>query len=233
MQQYRIKPGGYAEIRPRLLRSKILILLFLFALLAVQSYYLGAGSGLTRWLPLGIMLVSMPAVLLYQLRRQRTIFESYLLTVAPDNLIRAQEHVPSIVLPYADITGITQNRNGSLLIRGRDINQSIGVPAQLENLPALRAQLAALHPITEQEPTRNWSELLLMGLLLGAAALLFWADNRVVVGLAGFTATALLIRNYWVIRRSRHLDRQVQRAAAFSLIPTLVILATTISKLLR
>ena len=238
MQQFKIKPGGFEEIRKATLVKTIPIALIAVGIGFAISHFNsnGATSGAdTLIFVIPIMLGALSVGLYSGIKRQKQIFESYTLTVDTDAITREQYNTPPITIVKSEIMEINKNPNGSFTIKGNSMLNMIGVPAQIDNYETLERSLGEMKPVSDKSKVSFLQRfrLLLVVLPLGLMAAVYLSGNKLVVGLSGTILLALLGYSFFVIQKSKNVDRRTKRGMWLAILVLLSIIGVMYFKLTR
>ena len=166
------------------------------------------------------------------INRQKNIYQSYRLTLDEQTIIRQQNMTPDIVLPISEIKEILKNKDGSLSIRGKGMNNSIGVPSQLDNIEELEGRLSEIMEIQlkDQKSFIQKFPWLMPILMLGLMVTVYISDNKLLVGFSGITLTIGLIYSMIYVQRSKHVDKKTKRTTWLVLVVLFSIMVVTFIK---
>ncbi len=165
--------------------------------------------------------------------RQKTLFDSYTLTITNNLITREQFNTPTISIYFNDIKEIAKHKDGSFTIKGKDATDLIGVPPQIDNYSQLETTLQNIQPITAKDSVsflqkyQSLTGLLTVGLML----CVYTVNNKIVVALTGTTLVALMIWSFIKIRSSKNIDSKTKRSVWWVLLVLASVIAVMISKL--
>ncbi len=236
MQQFKIKPDGFKEIRNAMLIKTIPIALIASSVgLGISHFSSNMPQNNVNVWPfvIPIVLVALTAGTFTGVKRQKQIFESYTLTLNTESITREQYSTPSITIPKSEIKAIIKNANGSFTIKGNSMLNVIGVPAQIDNYDILERLLMETQTILVKDNVSLLQRfrLLLVLLPLGLMAVVCLSENRLVVGLSGIILLGLLGYSFFVIQKSGNVDRRIKRGIWFAILIVLSIIGTMYFKL--
>jgi len=218
MKVYKIKPGGFNEVRKQILRRVLPMYVAVFTGVVLMLVFSPANkynkkndvNTLPFVLPFAAALLGFSY---YRgISKQRPVFESYTLTISDITIIRDEDGKPTISLYHNEVTAIYRNKNGSLLIKGTEPGDIIGVPAQVEDYEELEITLQNIKPI-ENPPAKN---ALLTGItfpLIGSGSMVgvVIATNKILVAICTIVFIVLSIWSFFTIMRSKNIDPKTKR----------------------
>jgi hypothetical protein len=128
---------------------------------------------------------------------------------------------------------IVKHKNGSFTIRGKESQNLIIVPAQIDNYEQLEISLQQIHPITTKAKGayKQKIQALLSIVAVGSMICVYTVMNKVLVGIAGTLFAVLSIWGLITIQRSKNIDRKSKNMMWISLIVILSVIGVTIMKL--
>jgi hypothetical protein len=235
MQTYRLRPEGIRAMQRQLLFRSVLT-----SLIAIgAAFWIVTQTGNGEESAPEVLRLVIPMLLLFTgigiLRRrkqQRQLLESYRLIIGPDYLERQQASLAPVIIPAAGIRSLTRNADGSLVVRGTAAGAVIGIPAQVEDYPALEQQLQALSPVPLTAGGPSWTRYGWLAALpvIGLMVAFYTVQHKGVIAVTGTLLAGFLLWSLLVIQRSREIDRKTKR---LSWIVLLVLLSVAGSMLIR
>ncbi len=236
MQVFKIKEGGFKEIKKQMLiRSLPTILIAVVVAIVINSINSGDKAAEVNVLPFVIPIVAISiGIGIYRgIERQRKLFESYTLTISSNLVRREQFNTPTISIYTDEVQTITQNPNGSFIIKGKDAADLIIVPAQIDNYTQLEAILQSIQPLQVKDKTSFLQKYQsVVGLLtIGLMLCVYTVNNKVVVAITGTLLIALLTWSFVKIIGSKNVDRKTKSGAWWVLLVLASIIAVMIVKL--
>lgn len=145
-------------------------------------------------------------------------WDSYVLEIGPDYLLRLQADTPDVRLLFRDVRRVERRPGHSLRVIGSDKLQVIGIPEGIEHPDEVLQIVTALAPVTSPRSDRALRTNVLLALGFAAYLAMLWATSPwIVVPLA--TAISALI--FWFVvfmRRSSNVTRRAKRAGWLYLI---------------
>jgi hypothetical protein len=250
MLTFRIKPGGYKEIRKKMLIWGIPSYLLMVTIVLTITFSIDYDrndqikpdtyntSTPYDWLTLALPILVVASAACFgfyrALRRIKKAFESYELTISENLIAREQANTPTISIYLGEVEEIIKRRNKILMVRGKTVRDMILIPAQIENYEQLETALNEIKPITTKGKTTSWMQLQrLLGLVAVALMIcVYTVDNKIIVGVAGALFTAFFIYSFIQIQKSKNVDYRTKRRRWFTLIVVLSVLGLTIMNLM-
>lgn len=229
MQQFKIRPGGFKELRKKMLLISIPLMLISSTVGIFAADRGTNGSGDVNILPFIIPFFALilGAALFAGVKRQQKIMETFVLSIDTDGAItREQYNTPTITIPKDEISAITHYKSGVIIVKGKDRIHMIGIPAQIEHPSEVLSALGALHPITTQTqlPLRIWLYLLVCLLTLGLMGALLTSVNKVIVVVSGTLLTTIMAWSFIEIRQSKQFDEKTKKGSYWTIAIILFIL---------
>jgi heme/copper-type cytochrome/quinol oxidase subunit 2 len=250
MLTFRIKPGGYKEIRKKMLLWGIpsyliavtIALTITFSIdydrndeIKPDSYSTSSPYDWITWaIPVIIVATAACIGIFRGLRRVKKAYESYELTISENLIAREQANTPTISIYLTEVEEIIKRKNKGFMVRGKTVRDMILIPAQIENYEQLETALNEIKPISNKGKTTSWIKVQrLVGLVAVALMIcVYTVDNKIVVGVAGALFTAFFIYSFIQIQKSKNIDYRTKRSRWITLIVVLSVLGLTIMKLM-
>jgi len=213
---YTIRPGGFKEIRQKLLMRLIplfLIVFFVVGYLNFSSLKYTEGDYTSIYFASAIFLFYGVFGISRTLNKRKKMFESYSLSIDANSIWRDIKDTPSIHLYRTEIEKIQVLPNKSLLIKSKEKENMICVPAQVSNYDDLVNILSEIKPI---EPTGSllkkqiWVLLATIG-ALGLIVLTFYHHNKYIVTVSGASLVILSIIFLKKIKANNNIDYKTKR----------------------
>lgn len=140
MQVFKTRPGGFSTIKKQLLFRVIPLLIIVLCFGIYISLINSKDKVPDIFFPL--LFIPFAAVVVFfgvyrSMKNQKSLFESYKLTITNNLITREQLNTPSISIYFNEIKEIAKYKNGSLTITGKDTAELIIIPFQIENYPQL------------------------------------------------------------------------------------------------
>lgn len=147
------------------------------------------------------------------LKKQKRFLMNYSVTIAGNEITREQMNTPPLTISFMEIKEIIKSEKGNFTIRGASKKDIILIPHWIEDHAELEQQLQALAPITvrAKDPWHLKYRWALGIMVLGIAATLYLADNKILVGISGTILTGLIIWAIYEILTSRNVPVNAKR----------------------
>jgi hypothetical protein len=236
MQQFKIRPDGFKEIRKKMLARGIPVLL-IASTAGILMGLLNSGhkEADTNILPFMIpFMLAVTGLGLYRgIKRQKKIIESYTLSVAADLIRREQFNTPAISIYVADIKEIIKHKNGSLSIKGKGTADLILIPAQIDNPLQLESTLQSFSTITvkEKESLLQKYPSLIGFITIGLMLCVYTLQNKIVVGITGTVLLCLMVWSFLKIQRNKSVDKKTKNGSWLIFLVLLSVIAVMMAKL--
>lgn len=237
MQQFKIRPDGFKEIRKKqLLQSIPILLLAVIVGLVISSVNFKAKESDVNTLPfvIPIVLIALGFGVYRGLNRRKILLDSYILKITNNLIERQQINTTKISIYFNDISEITKGKDGSFTIKGKTSTDTILVPSQIENYNQLEQLLNTIKPIKEKvrESILQKQRSLISLLTLALMAVVFISKDKILVGISGIILTGLLSWSFYEIRISKNIDDKTKKSMWWVLLVLAVIIGITILKLM-
>lgn len=239
MKQFRIKENGFNEIRKQILVRMIPLVVISASFGLVIVEYNSASSGRPD---INVFPIVIPIILgafsygIYKaVKRQKLLYETYVVKFDDDCLIREQANTPTIKILYKDIKKITKPNLGGIVIVGNNSSNVIFVPAQIDDMPGFEDALLA-NCTTQISLSKPLIQKLIIPLVLAILALMavtYISTNKVLVSISGTILTAIMIVSFIKIQTNKNIDRKTRRSSYWVIVVMLSIIGVVISKLMN
>lgn len=221
MQRYRLSSGSFDTWKASRIRRSLLIggsaVAAGIALHAGISLFVShdepAQLAISVLGTVVIALVIFAVVLRRAVGRWKEEWDAYELFLSEGSVRRVALGVEPVEILWSEVTRITENTDGTLLISTENALRFVAVPPQLESFTEVRERLHAFHPI-EPHAARSTLGWLIAILQLGlwiATGLLPDVRHAVVAGALLVALTIGLLRSTW---KNPNVTRQAKRAIA-------------------
>jgi hypothetical protein len=180
-----------------------------------------------------VFLMLLAAGMYLGIQRQKGLFLSYRLTIDEQGIAREQATTPTIRLATEEIQEIYREANGGYAVKGSSINQTILIPAQIENPVVLEERLAQFSPLMESPkmPITTRALRLLPIVTLVLMVLVYVSTNKGVVAVSGTLLLGVMGYSLIVTQRSKHIDGKTKKSMWILLLVILSVLAVMYTKL--
>lgn len=196
MSTFKLRPEGLIQQQRRFRYLSIVLTVLLCGALLVAL--LVKKELREFWPVVAIPLVLAPIMSWFSGRRrsrqQAALYESYLLTVTGTGVQREMAGYPTIQLSKDEITEIRRSPRGAYSIRGQRAMDAIQIPHFIENEAQLRGELNAFRAVHEMARA-HWTfryRGAFVVLMMVSFGLIFWSNNRWVVGGVGLYVIPLV-----------------------------------------
>lgn len=230
VREYRPLPSGLADFQRRTIKRLLVPQLFVLVAVMVISGFLGmrrAGFGVIVAYSTFVGLFITYIAFVSPLRVRRTlskVWDTYVLTIGPDYLLRRQADVPDIRLAFADVRKIERLPGRYLRVIGNVKYQVIGIPESIENFPEVLAAISQIGPPEQQKRDRSLKSTLVMAGGGAAFLLMLWSRSPIIVVPLAAGVSGLLIWLFIFLQRSPNALRRSKRASWLYLFLTLICL---------
>lgn len=232
MATFQLRPHGFAKLRKttlaRIVPLTVLILgggIGLFWLASRQNEDLAARHDHTN--PYVFILPLMAIIGVFSirstLRRQRTFYESFLLTIEDDAVVRSMTGHPLIRISREEIRAIERTPN-AFVIKGKEQLSHIHIPLHIEDPERVESLLARLAPIEHVPTKKRWRLLLLplMLVVLLSMAGIVGASAKWLIALSASIFFPMMIVSLVFLFRSKNVE---YRTKSIGVVPSMVLLA--------
>lgn len=237
MEQFKIRQGGFNEIRKQVLFKTIPLVII--AVAVGLGAYIYNSEGLSS--NLSVIPIVIPIILgavgygLYTgINRQKQLFESYTLTISEGAITREQSNTPTLIIAFSDIHEITKHNNGNFTIKSRNQFDSISIPVQIENYQELEASLNNIRPLSTllKAPL---SQKLSIPLTIASLALMFTVytvSNKILVLISGVVLSSIITWSFIQIQKTKNIDNKTKNGSYWLILVILSVIGITVYKLL-
>ena len=238
MKQFKIRENGFKEIRKQIIiRTIPMTLIAVIVGLAIFEFNPNSNSSSDiNVYPLIIpILVGALAFGLFKgIKRQKAIYEKYLLIIDDSGITREQGNTPTIRLLFSDITKINKNNQGGFVITGKNVTNSIIVPAQIENLNQFENLLNenCSIPIGLSKPMLERLIIPIVLFVLGLMAITYISTNKILVSFSGIILTAIMIWSFIKIQTNKNIDKKTRKNSYWIIIVIFSIVVIMFYKIL-
>ena len=236
MQTFKIRQGGFRGVKKQMLIRTLPIMLIAVTVgIVISSINSKGKTADVNVLPTVIPLIAIAVGFgLYRgVNRQKTLFESYTLTITNNLITREQLNTPTISIYFNDIKEIAKYKNGSFTIKGKDTTDLIGIPSQIDDHAHLETVLQSIQTIIVREKVsfiekyQSLAGLLTVGLML----CVYTVNNKIIVAISGTALLTLMIWSFFKIRSSKNVDIKTKKNIWWILIVLASIIGVMIMKL--
>ena len=235
MQTFKIRQGGFKDVKKQMLIRTIPIML----VAATAGLLIGSINSKGKADDVDVLPIVIPLIVialgfgLYRgINRQRSLFDSYTLTITNNLVTREQLNTPTISIYFNEIIEIIKYKNGSLLIKGKDSTDLISIPAQIDNYSQLELTLQKILPITNDRASilRKYQGVTAL-VAIGLMFCVYTVNNKIIVGLSASILVPLMLWGFVKVRNSKNVDNKTKKIFWWVLLVLVSIIAVTILKL--
>lgn len=235
-RQFELDKSRFGEIRKALIvRAAPLMVLAMLAGFAMSYFNRNVEQDRPSfWLfMIPLFLVLLVLGLYRGVQRQKRLYLSYRLLIDADGITREQATTPTIRLASEEIREIYKDANGSYAVKGDSINQTILIPAQVENPAALQEHLALFGPVVASPPLPVATQALrlLPIATLVLMVLVYVSASKAVVAVSGTLLLSIMGYSLVSTQRSKHIDGKTKKGMWMLLIVIASVLAVMYAKL--
>lgn len=237
MQQFRIKPNGFAAVRKKMIRRVIPTMLIALIGGIVVTYFNTQGKmGDSNVLPFIIpfFIIVMAFSLFRSINRQKKLFESYTLTIEDNVITRQMVNTPEITIYFHEVKEIIKSMEGGFTIKGLEPSDIIIIPIQVENYAELEALLNQVKAVIAPPASLyilQKGRIFLSLASAGAMVAIFVSDNKIVVSIAGILGLCMIGWTFFYLSRSKNVDKKTRSSRWTFLLLMIAIIAIMIVKL--
>ena len=231
MKIYRVDPSkAQVNTKQVLLRTiPLMLLLMLAGFYVTETVGQQESSVYSIILTLILCSIAGGAGIFIAIKKMNRGLQSYELIIDENAIIRKQHNTPNISLSREQINQIVEASNGAMVIKTKNIHESIIIPQNIMEREDLYNTLSSFSVIT---PAPNTSPMLYVVLtLIGCFAMfvaLFVSSNPIIIITSGVLVISFLVWSLFMIQKSKIVDKQIK---LFSLV-SLIILGVAIIKVL-
>jgi hypothetical protein len=238
MEQFRVKKEGFKEIQKRVLITTLPIMLIAIIGGFIISYFTISNTEIYKNILPFIIPASLAPVglgMYIGLKRQKAIYDSYILTINDDCIIREQINTTTIKLPFSEIKKITKSRQGDYSIFGTKSSNLILIPKQIENFEKIEGLLINISNISIIASKSILQKLILPLALLTVCSMiaLYLSLNKPLIFLSGLWLTVVLTWSFINIQKSKNIDKRTKSLSYSNILILIIIISMTIFKLFK
>ncbi|AWH85149.1 hypothetical protein HYN59_08445 [Flavobacterium album] len=236
MEQFKIRKDGFKEIRKALIvRGLSVVIVAVFGAVAMSYFDNNYRDQDVNVLPfvIPLLLVAVWFALNKAIKKQKEIFESYILTINDNSIVREAYNTPTITIANGEVREITRDSKGNYIIKGNSSLSPIAIPSQIENSEKFEALLSEIKPmsIKTREPFFQKFRILFLILTFGLMAGVYVPENKIIVGVSGIILLALMGYSSFTIQKNKNIDYTTKRKMWWVLIVVFSIIGMMYMKL--
>ncbi len=236
VQQFELDKSRFGEVQKVIIARALPLMLLSLSVGVGMSHFNNTAqqespSFLLIMIPTSLILLALG---IYKgVQRQKRLFMSYLLIIDEHRIVREQATVPTIKLAANEIREIYKAPDGSYAVKGDSINQTILIPAQIENASALEEGLARFSPLVIPPPTPvavKAMRLLPIAVLV-LMVIVYTSLNKTAVAISGTLLVGALGYSLVSTQLSKHVDGKTKKTMWIVLLVIVSVLAIMYAKL--
>lgn len=212
--EFKNNPVRYPEFERAILKVAIPTFLFIVCILFAFDYWAYSERKWTiaHFFPYLFLIILMGISLFIRLKKQKTQFLSYKLTINESDIIREQDGLPMLVIPKNEVREILKNTSESYIIKGQSHYNVIGIHAQIENKEHLEVQLNSIKPIKvlTKKPFLEKYKLLVIPVPMILFYTVFGSTNKFIVAVGGIVLLGVLGYSGYIITTSKNVNKSVK-----------------------
>lgn len=239
MTSFHLSPKGFNAIKKQIIQRIAFMALIIAPVGFAASYFNTSNTAIdvSIWdiAPLFLFIITgvMAFSTFISIRRQRRIWNSYLLSVNYYTIKRTAENTPPISLHRNDITEIMELPNGDIWVKSTKNTDQIYIHHAIEERETLLEFLNDFKPIQQQKASKSHQKSILV--TLGAAALMFTFFIIQIPTIKiplGIVLSALLLWSFYEVQRNKNIDRKTKMSSyliflvLFSVIGQMILVLT-------
>jgi chromate transport protein ChrA len=234
-ETFQIRENGFNEIKKQLIIRSIPIIVMAIGFAFVIVYFNSKNKeDLFNALPIIIptIIFAFGYGIFKGLKRQKSLFATYKLTISENNIVREQTNTPLISIPFGEIQSINKDKKGGYSIKGKTAVETIIIPAQIDNQENLEVVLNQIKPIEQltQPAFDEKYKIPLLLLTMVSMVTVYISFNKILVGICCVIVSTLLIRSSILILKNKSINNKTKRIGYYSLVVLASVVAVTIMK---
>jgi hypothetical protein len=220
MQQFKLQPGLFPEVRRKIL-MRLIPIAFLGIIFVVVINVFDPKNEDPGFNPLIIsvpFIVVMLTVLFYMtIVRQKKMYESYRLHISESMISREQLNTPTVGISPIEVSEIVLNHDKSFTIKSNSTRNTIIVPAQIDNYAEVKRLLGEIVPVTTitKKSFLEKYQFLFIIASLAMMVTVYISFNKILVAICGTGVIALLVYSFLASLRNNNLDNRARLARWF------------------
>jgi len=235
MKQYFIGEEGMKKFRKRYYNIFLPVMALGAVIpLTINLMSIHAADGYTPWIVFGALAVYFTFSLTRMFKKQKTMLESYRLTITENEITREQMNTPPLTISFMEVKEIMKTRKGSFIVRGISKTDLIQIPAWVDDTAGIEEQLKTFSTVTTAKNymRRQYGALAIRLLGLAMLIVIGVVKDQLIVGICGALLIGLIIWGLNGIRVNKNMPTNAKRRSmvVFALI-AIVVVFNLISKL--
>lgn len=223
MEQFKIRKDGFKEIRKTLFVRGIPVMIIAISGAIAMSYFNSNNheqdvNALPFVIPLLLVLVGFAFNKV--IKKQKEIFESYVLTIDASSIVRESYNTPTITISNIEVREINKDLKGNYTIKGISSINHIVIPAQIEGREKLESLLNEIKQISVKtsEPFLQKFRILMLILTIGLMAGVYIPKDKLIVGVSGTFLLVFMGYSFVVNQKNKNIDYTTKRKMWWSII---------------
>ena len=239
MKTYKISEPGITAIRKKSLKGIII-----FGLLAGTaglgiSFFSLAQQGKAS---VDVLFIVLPAIVIawgvgayIGVKRKTAQLRSYTLEWDDQRITRTQQDTPTISLHFSDIQTIHKRPNGDIYVHGGDAKDVIIIPSQLADYDEVESALSDIKEFSQAHIQSFYEKYnrILTGVVVVSMAVLYLAENKIAVLLAGMLTIGIIGYGAYDLKNSKQVDERTKRNLGWVIFLIVAMAGIMVGKLMK
>ena len=204
--------------------SKAGIIIFAFLVL-VLIFFFGTGSYSNFFIYAFVL-----AIVVLSFYRGMRLQRKYEVEINSTSIIQRKSTAPTMIINLSDIEYILALKNGGILIKQKDSENHILIPAGIENKEDIINTLDSVIPVTKpvkEFPNYKWLILSVMLLTVGLFYLFIYSSNKLLIISTGPILLAIHIWGFISIQKTDLVDKKIKLSGYLIILPFITVLWKT------
>jgi len=228
MKQYFIGEEGLKKFKKRYYNIFLPVMALGAVIpLTINLMSIHAADGYTPWIVFGALAVYFTFSLTRMFKKQKTMLESYRLTITENEITREQMNTPPLTISFMEVKEIMKTRKGSFIVRGISKTDLIQIPAWVDDTAGIEEQLQTFSTITTAKNfmRRQYGALAIRLAALGILIAISMVNDRTVVAILGAVLIGLIIWGLNELRINKNVTVNAKRRSmvVYTLIAIVVV----------
>lgn len=237
MQVYKLSSAEFEKLKKKILWGILPIMLVILTILVItQSINPKTGEvNITMLLVVIAVFAGVGGFSLYRiLNKQKQVYDSYRLTVHDNLIIREQLNLPRVEIYVNEISSLTKTTDNQIIIKGKNPQDIIYIPSQLENYEDLQKRLDEIMLIAPAPQKSFFQRYPFLVLLMVFALMIISIGslNLIVALLCGVPAVAAFLYAFFKGITHKSLDSRTKRSLWSMWIMIILVIVSLIYKLM-
>jgi hypothetical protein len=237
MLEFRVPPNAFKAVQKKAVITSLILFSFVVLIVIILPTLMSNDPARFDTLPIIVPLLLGAAGfgIFRGLKRQRAIFESFVLKIDDEKIVREQMNTPTLTIYRIDVVSITRHSSGAFAIRGKDKLNPIGIPSQIDNYKLLEDTLSQIRPMNVLT-SKTWLEKMFIPLPLSFVVLtgiIILSENETVNIICHVLIVVMLTACLILVQLSKNIDKKTRRLSWVGLIPLTAYLSVIINRILE